>query len=106
MLPWKLTKDHKLIEFLHKILPKVFASQSYVIHFDRNVSERLCTKCKVRANTIHIFFKCDNVKRVWNDFAHFFTDFMPFQLIKLENVLFRLLETDCEIINCCVLYAK
>ena len=41
VLPWKLTKDHKLIEFLHKILPKVFASQSYVIHFDRNVSERV-----------------------------------------------------------------
>ena len=30
VLPWKLTKDHKLIEFQYKILHKVFASQSYV----------------------------------------------------------------------------
>ena len=62
VLPLKLTKDHKLIEFQYKILDKVFASQSYVSRFDRNVPE-LCTKHKVRANTIHLFFKCDDVKR-------------------------------------------
>ena len=85
--PWKLTKDNKLIEFQYKILHKVFASQSYVSRFDRNVPE-LCTKCNVRANTIHMFFKCDEVKRFWNDFAHFFRDFMPSQTIELEHVIF------------------
>ena len=74
MLPWKLTKDHKLIEFQYILLHKVFASQSYVSRFDRNVPE-LCTKSRVRANTNHMFFKCDDVKRFWNDFVHFFRDF-------------------------------
>ena len=53
-----------------------------------------------------MFFKCDDVKRFWNDFVHFFRDFIPFQMLELENVLFGLLETDCEIINFCVLHAK
>ena len=53
-----------------------------------------------------MFFKCDEVKHFWNDFVHFFTDFMPSQTIELEHVIFGLLETDCEIINFCVLHAK
>ena len=105
VLPWKFTKDHKLIEFQYKILHKVFASQSYVSRFDRNVPE-LCTKCNVRDNTIHMFFKCDEVKHFWNDFVHFFRDFIPSQTIELEHVIFGLLETDCETINYCVLHAK
>ena len=79
-------KDHKLIEFQYKILHKVFASQSYVSRFERNVPE-LCTKCNVRANTIHTLFKCDEVKRFCNDFVHFFRDFMPSQTIELEHVM-------------------
>ena len=105
VLPWKLTKDHKLIEFQYKMLHKVFASQSYVSRFDRNVPE-LCTKCNVRANTIHMFFKCAEVKHFWNDFVHFFRDFTPSQTIELEHVIFGLLETNCEIINFCALHAK
>ena len=42
------------------------------------------------------------MKRFWNDFVHFVTDFMPFQMIELESILF----TNCEIINFCVLHAK
>ena len=105
MLPWKLTKDHKLIEFQYKILHKVFASHRYISRFDRNVPE-LCTKCNVRANTIQLFFKSDEVKHFWNDFVHFFRDFMPSQTIELVHVIFGLLETDCEIITFCVLHAK
>ena len=53
-----------------------------------------------------MLFKCDEVKRFWNDFIHFFRDFMPSQTIALEHVIFGLLQTDCEIINFCVLHAK
>ena len=105
VLPWKLTEDHILIEFQYKILHKIFGSQSYVSRFDRNVPE-LCIKGRVRANTIHMFFKCDDVKRFRNDFVPFFRDFLPSQMLELENVLLGLLESDCEIINLCVLHAK
>ena len=104
-LYWKVSKDHKLIEFHYKILHKVFASQSYASHFDRNVPE-ICTKCRGKGLIKFTFCKCDDVKRFWDDFVHFVTDVMPSQMLELENILFGLLETDCEIINFCVLHAK
>ena len=35
-----------------------------------------------------MFFKCDDVKCFWNEFVHFFKDFMPSQMLELENVFF------------------
>ena len=57
-LPWKLTRDYKLIEFQYKILHKVFASKSHVNRFDKSISEK-CRKCNTKANTIHMFYECE-----------------------------------------------
>ncbi len=108
MLPWNLTRDHKLIEFQFKILHKVFASKSYVNRFDKSVSD-MCAKCNVKANTIHMLYECQYVKVFWCNFVQIakgLSCIKPIQNVSLENVLFGINDKDSEALNYCIMHAK
>ena len=62
-----------------------------------------CSKTSLSGTPTTPINKCRKVTcDFFDDFRHFARGFMPCQMIELENVLFGLFETDCEIINLCV----
>ena len=63
----KMDLNTKLREFQFKIIHRIYASDSFVSHFDKSVSKN-CIHCKVKNCLVHCLAECQQVKHLWSDF--------------------------------------
>jgi len=106
ILARSLTSNTKLIEFQFKIIHRVYASNSYVSHFDNTVN-RLCTVCNVSNNIIHQFAECNSLKTFWDQFIEWMTR-VEGKNIQLDtaSIIFGIFTGISNRLNFCILHAK
>jgi len=103
-LPHKIAKSVRVREFQAKIIHRVYASNSYVSHFDKTVSE-MCLQCNVKCDICHMFFLCKNVKPFWTNFEHWYSSHIKTLKLDLITVIFGELVPNSHLLNFCLLYA-
>ena len=93
------------------IRPTIFLHKFYIMNLHWS-SDQCCFNRVDRLDCISFYINaCDKLiyqlcKLPVVTLRKIFRDFIPSQTIELEHVIFGLLETNCEIINFCVLHAK
>ena len=104
-MPWKLTRNFKVVELQYKITHKIFPSNTMVSNFDTSVSS-LCTTCAVRDTTIHTFFECAHAQSFWIDLEKILN--INLNLQHYKKIIFGFLEdiNEWKMINFSILYAK
>ena len=107
-LPWKITKNYKVIELQYKICHKIFPSNTKVSRFDSTVS-KTCTLCPEDDNILHTFYNCTSVKLFWEEVCRLLRAELNIHvLLNLETVIFGFIQEDenSSIVNFLLLYGK
>ena len=107
-MPFTLSKNTKLQEFQYKIIHRVYASDSYVANFDKNVS-KMCKQCNIKNDIIHTFVTCSNVEIFWTEFETWYQTVDMTNMFDIRdacNVIFGILAKHSFTLNFCILHAK
>ena len=105
ILPRSLSLDTKLQEFLYKIIHKIYASDSMVSSFDKEVS-KLCQYCNCKNNIMHCFYECQKLKKFWKLFENWLQQCTININFNVKIVLFGYIESKSLVLNFCVSHAK
>ena len=89
MLPKQCIRDTRILDMQYKIIHRCYATESIICKWDPNVQEN-CTKCHKKANIIHNFYLCPEIKQFWQNIEGIAVNNlnMPGVELSLCNVLF------------------
>ena len=101
-----ITTNTKLIEFQFKIIHHVYASDSYVSHFDNTV-RKTCIHCHVDNNIPHLFVDCKKVKVFWTLFMTWLRNIdNTLPVLSTADIIFGIPKCSFFLTNYCLLHAK
>ena len=107
-LPKLTTLETKVLNVQYKILHRCYATDSKIAKWNKNKNP-ICPKCKLKANIVHNFFFCNEIKTFWCRFEQwYFENFNTENIhLSLEDVIFgKYNGCDNECLNHALLYAK
>ena len=101
-----ITTYTKLIEFQFKKIHHVYASDSYVSHFDNTV-RKTCIHCHVDNNIPHLFVDCKKVKVFWTLFMTWLRNIdNTLPVLSTADIIFGIPKCSFFLTNYCLLHAK
>jgi len=105
-LPRSLTLDSKLIEMQLKIIHRIYATDSYVSNFAKDVS-KLCQYCNIQNNIFHWFSECQKLETFWKHFDNWINSELGLSIKPdVKCIVFGYVEKECFELNFSLLHAK
>ena len=110
LLPFKATKETKLIMFQYKIIHHILFTNSLLYKL-KNVSSRHCPFCPAIHQTVtHLFVECVQVSIFWSEFQNWILQLCNLQLVLfLQDVIYgiiRQLSQPCFALNHLIILGK
>ena len=108
MLPKQCVRDTRIIEMQYKILHRCYATESIICKWDSSVLST-CDKCQKKANILHNFYSCPDIKQFWCEIEDTVVDNLKLSPVNLSvsDVIFgRYVGVKNELLNHMLLHAK
>ena len=108
LLPKQCVRDTRILDMQYKILHRCYATESIICKWDSNVLG-ICAKCQNKANILHNFYFCPDIKRFWQQIEGIAVENLrlsPVNLSVSDEIFGKYLGVQNELLNHMLLHAK
>jgi hypothetical protein len=92
----------------YKLIHRCYATNSIISKWD-NSKSAICDICNKKANIVHNFFSCDDVKQFWSAIENWYASIYktPTLIFSLKDIIFvKCIGAKLDCLNHMLLYAK